>query len=66
METIKRTIIKTISWRVWATVLSFVVSYIFTGNISLSGGIAAGTLVSHTLAYYLHERVWNSIKWGRK
>lgn len=56
-ETHKRTIIKSISWRIVATA----VTAYFTG---LTGAIVINIWM--TVAYYIHERAWTNIKWGFK
>lgn len=56
IETHKRTILKSITWRLVATA----VTAYWTG---LSGAIIINIWM--TAAYYFHERVWLKIKWGR-
>lgn len=60
-----RSIAKTLSWRVVATIASFVVSYIITGNIMLSSSIAGSQIIVQTVLYMVHERIWNKIIWGK-
>jgi uncharacterized membrane protein len=56
METHKRTIARTVGWRIIATVMTIP----FTG---LSTAILIH--VTLTIAHYIHERVWLKIKWGQ-
>lgn len=56
-ETHWRTIAKSISWRIVATL----VTAWFTG---LTGAIVINIWM--TVAYYIHERVWTRITWGFK
>lgn len=64
-ETHKRTLVKTITWRVIATITTVVIIYAYTKNVSiaLASGLVANAL--KTIFYYVHERVWNRIKFGR-
>ena len=65
-EAAKRTVVKTVSWRILATLVAFLVLWIYTGRISssLDGAVVVG--VFNTIAYYVHERFWNRISWGRR
>lgn len=66
MDSCKRSALKSLSWRVVATINGVVVAALLTGNW-LSGlkiGIA-GNLTGMVL-YYIHERGWNVVQWGRK
>jgi len=39
--------------------------FIFTGKWVLTLGIGAVDVVTKLIFYYLHERIWNYIKFGR-
>ncbi|MBS3902903.1 MAG: DUF2061 domain-containing protein [Anaplasmataceae bacterium] len=64
-ESHKRTFLKTITWKVLATTLTFSVTYFFTGHFYLSFGLAVTSAVFGLVLYYIHERIWNAIQWGR-
>jgi len=66
IETNTRSIVKGISWRLLATTTTILIVYIFFGRLDLA--IAAGLLetVAKVFLYYLHERGWNKVKFGRK
>ncbi|MEO8773802.1 MAG: DUF2061 domain-containing protein [Gelidibacter sp.] len=64
-ENIKRTLLKTISWRVVGTLATVVISYVITGTMALAFSIGAIELVSKMALYFFHERAWNNIKWGK-
>jgi uncharacterized membrane protein len=55
---IKRHIAKTITYRLLGTLTTFIISYIFTGSITVSGAIGFIELVLKPLVYFIHERVW--------
>jgi len=63
-ETHKRTIAKTISWRIIATLTTALLVYIFTGNLTIAVEVGALEAVLKLLFYYLHERGWSHIAWG--
>lgn len=64
-ENIKRSILKTISWRVVGTLATVIISYIITGTMALAFSIGGIELVSKMILYFFHERAWNNIKWGK-
>ena len=53
----KRTIVRAITWRIVATL----VTAAYTG---LSGAIIVNLWM--TLAHYIHERAWLKLNWGTK
>ncbi len=61
-----RSLLKTISWRIMATLTTMLLVLVFTGNLVLSGEVGIVELVVKIAAYYLHERAWNLISLGRK
>jgi len=62
----KRSIIKAISWRVIATLITMILVFLFTGQLDITLGVGALDITSKLFFYYLHERAWNLIRWGRK
>jgi uncharacterized membrane protein len=36
------------------------------GNFAAASIIAAIQLTANTVLYFIHERIWNTVKWGRK
>ena len=65
MDTAKRSLVKTVSWRITGSGATFGISYMISGNIVVAGSIAIIQLVSNTILYFIHERVWNRVKWGQ-
>lgn len=66
MENRKRSIAKTVSWRLLGTIDTMVISWLITGKLVLAISIGTTELITKTLLYYAHERAWNRIKFGRK
>lgn len=69
-----RSLLKAISWRVVASGTTFVVAFVIFRNFTeqtleeTTNTTAAITLVdafAKLLFYYLHERLWTNIKWGK-
>ena len=65
-ETFRRSIVKTISYRIIIVVLDFIAIYLFTGKISVALGFTIVSNIYTTIVYFLHERIWDRIKWGKK
>ena len=60
-----RSIVKSISWRIIGTLDTIIISYIITGHLTLAFKIGSVELVTKMVLYFFHERIWNSIKWGK-
>jgi len=60
-----RSIIKTLTWRVTASLDTFLISWIITGSYILGGSIAGVEILTKMFLYYFHERIWNKLTWGR-
>lgn len=65
-DTSKRSIAKTISWRITGSSATFAISYAILGDFTVSGTIAIVQLTCNTLLYFIHERAWNKVRWGRQ
>ncbi len=65
-ETTARSIAKTVSWRITGSTATFAISYAILGDFAISGTIAMIQLTFNTVLYFIHERVWNWIRWGRQ
>lgn len=61
----KRTLVKTLTWRLIAFVTTIVVVYIYSKDAkeSITIGVVANVLKMGF--YYFHERVWNRSNFGR-
>ena len=64
-EAAHRSLAKAISWRITGTIDTFLISWVITGQLALDGGIAITEGVTKFFLYWLHERAWNRINWGR-
>jgi len=64
-ENHQRSLAKTISWRILATVTTMGIVFIFTGRIVLSLGVGLVEVITKGFLYYLHERLWGKVSWGK-
>ncbi len=66
METRFRTVIKALSWRFIATLVTFTVAWIITKELKFAAEIGIADTVIKLGVYYFHERAWIGIDFGKK
>jgi uncharacterized membrane protein len=66
MDAPRRSIVKTVSWRITGSSATFAIAYLMTGDVAVAGVIGITQMISNTILYYVHERLWNQIKWGQQ
>ena len=57
----KRSLVKTLSWRVTATTTTFLIAWTITGDVGAGVAIGGVEAVAKLLLYYWHERVWERV-----
>ena len=64
MDSARRSIAKTLTWRALAVTVTACVAWAATGNLGV--GVSIGMLDSlvKLVGYYAHERLWNRIGFG--
>ena len=65
MDTKRRSWVKSITWRLFGILLLGAISYAITRDWTQMTVI---TILFHSIRlilYYFHERIWDSIDWGR-
>ena len=61
----RRHVAKAISWRIVGSLDSLLIAWIVTGSFELGAILGGAKLVTATVLYYIHERVWyKHIKFG--
>lgn len=65
-ETKTRSILKTISWRILATLITFLLVYIITGQIKAAAIVGSFEITLKIVFYYFHERFWDKIRLGKR
>lgn len=66
MDGHKRTLAKTITFRIIATITTILIVLIFTKSLAIAGTVGILDFILKLVVYYLHERAWNRTKWGKK
>ncbi len=65
-ETHARSLAKAVSWRATGSLDTFIVAFVITANPKIAGSVAITEIVTKILIYYLHERVWAFVPWGKR
>ncbi|MFA6924011.1 MAG: DUF2061 domain-containing protein [Bacteroidales bacterium] len=60
-----KSIIKSFSWRFVGTCDTIFISWLLTGKATIAFSIGGVEVFSKIFLYYLHERAWENIRWGR-
>ena len=61
----KRTIVKTLTWRVTASLTTFIIAWVLTGDLLIGATIGSVEAIAKIFLYYFHERIWNNIRWAK-
>ena len=61
----KRTLVKTMTWRVTASITTFLIAWILTGDLLIGISIGSIEAIAKIFLYYYHERIWNNINWAK-
>ena len=61
-----RSLVKAISWRVAGSLDTLMLSYLVTRNFVFAGSIASAETVTKIVLYYVHERAWTVVLWGKR
>ncbi len=60
-----RTISKSVTWRAIITFNNFMIPFLTTGSWKAALAFLTVATFLNIAVYYLHERAWNLIKWGK-
>lgn len=61
----KRSLAKTISWRVFSLFVTFSVTLLITRSTAFAFSVSILDNLIKMFSYYVHERCWTSTDWGR-
>lgn len=62
----KRSFAKSLTWRVIALFTTFVTLYALSKDVNMATLATVITNAVNFVAYYYHERTWNSVSWGKE
>jgi uncharacterized membrane protein len=61
-----RSLAKSLTWRVVALLTTFITLYALSKDVSMATLATLITNGVNFVAYYYHERIWNSVSWGKE
>lgn len=64
--TVWRSLAKAVSWRLLGSIDTLVLGFLFSGSLVIAGSIASTEVLTKIVLYFLHERGWAHVKWGRQ
>lgn len=65
VNTVYRSLVKTITWRIVGSIDTILISYLITGSFEMGVAIGSIEVISKMILYFIHERVWQQIKYGK-
>ena len=65
MDSQSRSLAKAVSYRVLGSAVTALIVLLFSGSLKVSLGVGALDMLSKIALYFLHERLWNYIPYGR-
>lgn len=60
----RRHLVKALTWRAVGTLDTFVITYLVSGSVNLGATISGTELLTKTILYYWHERIWYGCKYN--
>lgn len=63
-ETAKRSLVKTVLYRLVITALTAVAFFLLGRDVSQAIGESVGINFFYAICYYINERIWARINWG--
>lgn len=64
-STFERSFIKGCIWEFVSFMIAFIIAYLIYGNLTSSIKFAVILTLIKIPFYFIHERVWKMIKWGK-
>ena len=60
-----RSLVKAVSWRLTGSVDTFIITFFITGRPKWALYVSGVELFTKIFLYYVHERVWHKMAWGK-
>lgn len=62
----RRSFAKSITWRIIAILSTFIIAYFMTGSLAFATSLALISNLINFVLYYIHERIWLKVTWGKQ
>jgi uncharacterized membrane protein len=63
-ETNARSITKALTYRLWQSLNTFIISLVVTGRLDWAATIVSIEVFVKIVVYFFHERIWIRVRWG--
>ena len=60
-----RSLVKAVSWRLTGSMDTLIITFLITGKLKWAFTISGVELFTKIGLYYLHERIWENLSFGR-
>jgi uncharacterized membrane protein len=60
-----RSLAKAVSWRLTGSLDTLIITFLVTGKLKWAFTISGVELFTKIFLYYVHERIWHKITWGK-
>jgi len=64
-ETVKRSLTKTILYRIIITILTAIAFWLLGKDVNQALSESIVINIFYAICYYINERIWNKISWGK-
>lgn len=62
MDSKKKSVLKSLSWRFTASLTTLAIVYLLSGEFKLAGAVMSIEVITKMIIYYFHERTWAKIE----
>lgn len=64
MDTNKKTLVKTITWRIVHSLVAVSIAFFITHSLKMAAEIISAEVLWESALFYVHERSW--VRWGKR
>jgi len=64
-STYERSLVKGVVWESFGFIITLIAVYLVYGDINFSIKFTLGLTVIKMILFFIHERIWKNIKWGK-
>jgi uncharacterized membrane protein len=65
MASKRRSLAKSITWRLIAIFVTFAVGFVMTNSWEFAASLSLVSNLINFILYYIHERFWLKVDWGK-
>lgn len=65
-EKVPRSVVKSLTFRALILASDGIIVMLITHSYGVTLGVVIATNLASTVLYFLHERAWNGVAWGKR